>query len=216
MAIAGRWYLFAISRNNGFTLLEVLIAVVLLGILSAALYGSYFGVMRARDRASSGMESRRELGDTLDRIRKEMSSATPIKSGKTDERLRFSVLDRDKFGTQTSILELTTLAPPSGQTHPESGIVIVKYQIIEKNKKLMLTRQERDLFSEETAVPAYPQMEEIGSFLVECSTDNKNWVKTWDASLRGIPPYLRVTIQIMEDGKLVDFKAISTPRMSGI
>ena len=98
----------------------------------------------------------------------------------------------------------------------ESGIVVVKYQIIEKDKKRILTRQERDLFSEETAVPAYPQMEQIGSFLVECSKDKTNWVKVWDASLQGPFSAVRVTIQIMEDGKLVDFKVISTPQMSGI
>ena len=211
MAITGRWYLSAISRNNGFTLLEVLIAVVLLGILSAALYGSYFGVLRARDRAASGMESRRELAATLDLIRREISSALV---NPTDKRLRFILEDRDNFGTPASILELTTLAPPSAQTRSESGIVIVKYQIIEKNKKRILTRQERDLFSEDTAAPAYPQMEQIGSFLVECSRDKTNWVKVWDASSQGLPIYIRVTIQIMEDGKLVDFKVISTPRMN--
>ena len=215
MAIAGRWYLSAISRNKGFTLLEVLIAVVLLGILSAALYGSYFGVLRARDRASSGMESRRELGATLDLIRREVSSATPFNKNTIDKRLRFIVEDRDNFGTPASTLELTTLAPPFGQTRSESGILIVKYQIIEKDKKRILTRQERDLFSEDTAAPAFPQMEQIGSFLVECSTDKTTWVKTWDASSQRLPPYLRVTIQIMEDGKLGDFKVISTPRMSG-
>ncbi|MFZ2950785.1 MAG: type II secretion system protein, partial [Desulfuromonadaceae bacterium] len=112
-----------ISRNSGFTLLEVLIAVVLLGILTAALYGSYFGVLRARDRASSGMESRRELGVTLDLIRREVSSALPVRAA--DKRLRFVVEDRDTFGAPSSTLELTTLAPPAGQNRSESGIVAV-------------------------------------------------------------------------------------------
>jgi general secretion pathway protein J len=207
--------LSATSRNSGFTLLEIMIAVVLLGILSAALYGSYFSVIRARDRASSGMESRRELGATLDLIRREVSSALPIIPGKNDERLRFVVEDRDNFGVPASTLELTTLAPPGLQSRGESGVVAVTYRMAEKDKKRSLTRQERDVFSEETAVPAYPQMEQIRSFLVECSSDGSQWVKSWDSAInRTLPRFVRVTIQVEEEGKPVEFTMLSTTRVS--
>ena len=203
----------AISRNKGFTLLEVLIAVVLLGILSAALYGSYFGVMRARDRASSGMESRRELGATLDLIRREVSSALYNRS---DKRLRFVVEDRDNFGVPASTLELSTLAPPDGQTRSESGTVIVTYRMAEKDKKRSLTRQERDLVSEEATIPAYPQMEQISSFLVECY-DGSKWVKSWDTAINGaLPKSVRVTVQVEEEGKPVEFTMLSVPRVSAL
>lgn len=202
-----------ISRNSGFTLLEVLIAVVLLGILSAALYGSYFGVTRARDRASAGMESRRELGATLDLIRREVSSSL---YDKTDPRLRFVVEDRDNFGTPASTLELTTLAPPAGQNRSESGIVVVTYKIAEKDKKRILTRQERDLFSEESNAPAYPQMEQISSFLVECY-DGSKWLKSWDTSINGARPKgVRVTVLVEEEGKPQEYSMLSTPRVSGL
>ena len=177
--MAGRLRLCGISRNSGFTLLEVLIAVVLLGILSVALYGSYFGVTGARDRTASGMESRRELGATLDLIRREVSSAM---FNRTDKRLRFVVEDRDNFGAPSSTLELTSLAPPAGLTRSESGIVAVTYRMTEKDKKRILSRHERDLFSEEAKVHAYPQMERITAFLVECY-DGSKWVKSWDLSL---------------------------------
>ena len=205
-----------ISRNNGFTLLEVLIAVVLLGILTAALYGSYFGVLRARDRASSGMESRRELGATLDLIRREVSSAPLIVSGRSDKRLRFVVEDRDNFGVPSSTLELTTLAPPSGPGRSESGVVVVTYRIVEKDKKRILTRQERDLFSEDSTVHAYPQMEQISSFLVECY-DGSKWVKSWDTATNGRRPgSVRVTVQVEEEGKPVEFSVLAVPRVSGL
>lgn len=211
------------ARNNsGFTLLEVLIAVVLLGILSAALYGSYFGVLRARDRASSGMESRRELGATLDLIRCEVSAAM-FKPNIANELhpLKFVVEDRDNFGAPASTLTLTTLAPPtSGLTHGESGIVIVTYRVVEKDKKLSLRRQERDLFSEESTVVDYPQMEQISSFLVECF-DGSKWVKSWDTSInKGLPKNavggggsVRVTVKVVEEGKPVEFTMLSTPRI---
>ena len=194
-------------------MLEVLIAVVLLGILSAALYGSYFGVLRARDRAASGMESRRELGATLDLIRREVSSA---QFNRTDKRLRFVVEDRDNFGTPSSTLELTPLVPTAGQNRKESGIVTVAYRIAEKNKKRILTRQERDLFSEEDTVLAYPQMEQITGFLVECY-DGSKWVKSWDSAINGtLPKGVRVTVQIEDEGKTVEFSILSAPRVSGL
>jgi general secretion pathway protein J len=202
-----------ISRNNGFTLLEVLVAVVLLGVLSAALYGSYFGILRARERASAGMESRRELGATIDLIRREVSSAL---FNRSDKRLRFVVEDRDNFGAQSSTLELTTMAPPAGQSRSESGIVVVTYRISEKDKKRTLTRQERDLFSEESTSPVYPQMEQISLFMVECY-DGSKWVKSWDTAINGtLPKKVRLTVQVEEEGKPLQFSVLSTPRMSGL
>lgn len=209
-----------ISRNSGFTLLEVLIAVVLLGILSAALYGSYFGVIRARDRASAGMESQRELGATLDLIRREVSSAMISQDPK--KQLHFVVLDRDNFGAPASTLELTTMLPPDVQVRGESGIVDVIYQITKKDTKYILTRQEQDLVyinstntstATSTATnPGYPQMEQINSFLVECYTGSQ-WVKTWNSDTQGLPQSVRVTVQVDDGGKPVEFSMVSTPRV---
>lgn len=214
--MAGRWRLSDFSRNSGFTLLEVLIAVVLLGVLSAALYGSYFGVLQARDRASSGMESRRELGATLDLIRREVSSAV-FKPNSANELhpLKFVVEDRDNFGVPASTLELTALAPLTGLIRSESGVVVVTYRMAEKDNKSILVRQERDLFSEEITVPAYPQMEQISSFLVECY-DGSKWVKTWNTATNGRRPgSVRITVQVEEEGKPVEFSVLAAPQVNG-
>jgi len=110
-------------------LLEVLVAVVLIGILSGVLYSSYFAVVRARDRAALGMESRRELGATLDLIRREIAAAAFSRDNKN---LRFVVEDRDNFGKPASTLELTTSAAVADNTRPESGIYNVQYRMLEK------------------------------------------------------------------------------------
>jgi len=206
--------LSAISPNRGFTLLEVLIALVLLAVLMAALYGSYFAVIRARDRASEGVEARRELGATLDLLRREIASAA---YGRDDKRLRFVVEDRDSFGRPASNLELTTLAPPAtlSDTRKESGTIDVQYRMTEKDKQPLLTRKEQDvLLDATTTVPTYPQMERISSFLVECSSDGgTTWVKTWDTALNPkLPKLVRITVQVEEDGALVAFSVYATPK----
>lgn len=202
-------------RANGFTLLEVLVAVALVGILSAALYSSYFAVLRAREHAGAGMETRRELGATLDLLRREVSSAIVIRG---DKRLRFVVEDRDNFGAPASNLELTTLAPPAATPRQESGISVVRYGLSEKDKRLILTRKERDFLVDAAAAssgPAYPQMESISAFLVECY-DGSKWVKSWDTALNGaLPKMVRITVRVAEDGKPADFTVLATPRVSG-
>lgn len=201
------------SSNKGFTLLEILIAIILLGILSAALYGSYFTVLRARERAGEGMEGRRELGSTLDLIRREFAAAA---FNRNDKRLRFIVEDRDHFGKPASTLELTTVPPPSGQGRRESGIVAVRYVMIDKDKQRILTRREQDIFFESPEAKGYPQMERISSFLVECY-DGSKWVRSWDTALNGaLPKMLRITVQVDEDGRLVEFSALAPVRVTGI
>jgi len=201
------------SSNRGFTLIEILIAVVLLGILSAALYGSYFTVLSARERASEGMEARRELGSTLDLIRREFAASI---YNRGDKHLRFIVEDRDNFGKPASSLELTTLIPSSGQGRKESGISSVRYRLVEKDKNFILTRREQDIFFESGDAKAYPQMERISDFLVECY-DGSKWVRSWDTALNNaLPKMLRVTVHVIEDGRPVEFYILANSRVGSI
>ena len=201
------------SSNRGFTLIEILIAVVLLGILSAALYGSYFTVLTARERASEGMEARRELGSTLDLIRREFAASI---YNRGDKRLRFIVEDRDNFGKPASSLELTTLIPSSGQGRKESGVSSVRYRLVEKDKNFILTRREQDIFFESGDAKAYPQMERISDFLVECY-DGSKWVRSWDTALNNaLPKMLRVTVHVIEDGRPVEFYILANSRVGSI
>jgi general secretion pathway protein J len=189
----------------------VLIALTLLGILAAALYGSYFTVIRARDRAAEGMEARRELGSTLDLLRKEITSAMFDRTD-TLKRYRFVVEDRDNFGKPASNLELTTLAP-SGLARPSSGIIDVQYRMLEKDKQQILTRREQDTYFTTDSTQLYPQMEHISAFLVECY-DGSKWVKSWDTALNGaLPKQVRITIQIEEGGTPVEFSVYAIPRI---
>ncbi len=200
-----------ISHRKGFTLLEVLIAVALLGILAASLYASYFAVIRARERAAEGMESRRELGATLDLLRREASSALFARS---DNRMRFVVEDRDIFGKPASGIEFAALAPPDLSLRNSSGMVALRYRLEERSKKLVLTRAERDLLFDQAEWLPYPQMERISSFLVECY-DGSTWVKTWDTALTGrLPEMVRFTVQVDDDGTPQQFSMVATPRMA--
>ncbi len=202
----------ATSSNKGFTLLEILIAVALLSILAAALYGSYFTILRARERVTDGMEARRELAGTLDLIRREVGASL---YNRTDKRLRFVVEDRDHFGKPASTLELTTVSPDRIAGSADSGIRAVRYRLVEKGKQQLLQRREQDLFFEAADAKGYPQMERISAFLVECY-DGSKWVRSWDTTLNGtVPKMLRVTVTVDEDGKPQEFSVLAPTRVTG-
>lgn len=208
--------LLAQRNKRGFTLLEILLAITLLGIVAAALYGSYFTVVRARERASEGIEARRELGGTLDLIRRECGSALYRRG---DKKLRLVVEDRDSFGKPSSTLELTTLMPPGVEQRKESGISLVRYQMRELDQKYnnssrILTRSEQDLFFDTTDLKPYPQMERISAFLVECY-DGSKWVKSWDTALNNrLPAMIRITVQVEENGKPYEFSMLAPLRVN--
>jgi general secretion pathway protein J len=197
-----------LRSNRGFTLIEVLLAVALTGLVVAALYGTFFSLTRAQERATGDSEARRELRSTLDQIRREIDAAWFTR---TDQRLRFVVEDRDRFGKPISSLELTCIAPPGGAG--ASDQILVRYRPVERQDRLLLARELKDLnhLGDPTA---YPQMEALESFLVECY-DGSRWLRTWDASQNGrLPVQVRVTIMVKDGERDVPYSIVATPRIS--
>ncbi|GFE57255.1 type II secretion system protein GspJ [Geobacter sp. AOG1] len=205
-------------RNGGFTLLELLVALALLTVLFAALYGTFFALTRGRDAATSGMETRRELRTTLDQVRRELSGAFirgPAPLG-VKPLVPFVVEDRDSFGKPASTLTFTTFVPPRSDSAPTSDQVTVRYRIVEHEKRLELTREAQDRYLAGTPVP-YPQMEDVEGFLVECY-DGSKWVRSWDTTPglnSGLPKAVRVTIRLKEGEEINEFSTIATPRVTG-
>ena len=195
---------------KGFTLIEILIALALLGILATALYGTYFSLIRGRESAIEGMESRRELRVTLDLLRRELNSALYNRNNK---KLHFSVEDRDIFGKPASRLTFTALSPPQAGGMAISDQEDLVYEILEREKSMILSRQVKDIYH--SGEPGrYPQMENIDGFLVECQSGDK-WVKSWDTALNaGLPKAIRVTITVREGEKSSSYSIQASPRIS--
>ncbi len=211
------------TASQGFTLLEVLVALTLLAIISAALYGTYFSLMRGRDAAQTRMAERRELSTTLDQLRRELAavyfraqplgSSPPPAGDQQDMQLHFVVEDRDYFGKPASTIDFTALVPPRAGDLPASDQVRIRYRVEERDQKLRLMRLEKDRYVTIDPLP-YPQLEDMEGFMVECSTDGTQWVKTWDTAINhGLPRYVRVTIRMKEGEKTVALSAIAIPMM---
>jgi general secretion pathway protein J len=196
--------------NKGFTLLELLIALTLMVLLSGTLYGIFFTVLKGRDSASARMENLREVRTTLDMLRREIASTFYKKDNK---RLHFVVEDRDIFGKPASLLDFTTITTSLAGTVPTSDIASIRYNPLEKDGKIRLTREETDPYLKNKPV-AYPQMEALQGFLVECY-NGSNWVKSWDTALNnGLPQAVRITVTVQDGEQKHDFSAVTSPRVS--
>jgi general secretion pathway protein J len=201
-------------ERKGFTLIEVLIALALLGILAGTLYSTYFTLIKGRESAAEGMEARRELRTTLDLLRRELNSVfyRTVQNG-TKNRLNFQVEDRDIFGKPASKLAFTTIAPPQAGGQTVSDQVDLVYEIVERDKKMILSRQAKDHYHSAEA-ERYPQMENIEGFLVECLSGDK-WVKVWDTTLNSaLPKAIRVTVTVKEGDASNSYSILATPRIT--
>lgn len=199
-------------NNRGFTLLELLVALVLLVLLSGALYGTYFSVMRGSEASRERTEPLRDVRVALDLLRRELAAAYFDGS---NTRLHFIVEDRDIFGKPASTLDFTAFTVPKSGSVPSSDVMAVRYRPVERDEqKMILSRQTQDLYLDAKPLP-YPLTENIEGFLVECY-DGNQWVKSWDTALNGgLPKAVRITLLVQGSDKPVGFSAIVVPRLGG-
>jgi general secretion pathway protein J len=199
------------GKPSGFTLLEVLVALALLAVIASALYGSYFTLFRGKETTLAAMEERREIRDSLDMLRRELSSAW-IRPGKPA--VVFVVEDRDQFGKPASRLAFATIAPPLAGGLPVSDQLSVEYTALSGDKTMTLSRSAQDLYKGSKPFK-YTQIEKIEGFLVECSPDGTKWVKSWDSAINvNLPKAVRITLQVREGSQTVGYSTLATLRMA--
>lgn len=111
---------------RGFTLLEVLVAVVLFSVISLVLYNSFSLSDRAIRSVDGYVERLQEGRETLDALRREIESSFFTANKDIG---RFKAIDRDVAGRQTSALVFTTFAAGG------PGYGVVAYYVDEAGKE---------------------------------------------------------------------------------
>jgi prepilin-type N-terminal cleavage/methylation domain-containing protein len=174
--------------SEGFTLIEVLLALAIFSVILTVLYGSFFVSHRALKGSDAALLTLHELRTAMDRIQREVEAALPEKDGE----YTFRVRDRDIFGRQASQLEFAT------HLSAAPGPSIVSYYVKQVDDRLVLLKRSAPAFGGRTGGRAAEMLDEVNSFTVE-AYEGGMWLKTWQSEK--LPEELRITISIPYMGK---------------
>ena len=184
------------ARKRGFTLIEILLAVAIFSVISAALYSTFFLSQKAVETVDDSLQRLQESRAIIDTITREIeSSLYPTDPSRAASGYYiFKVDDRDFYGKQASGITLTCFSPVV------NGLAKIRYEVTEREGKLLLRKSIASAFSK-TPEPAPPElMEDLDSFTVEVRYGDK-WVKAWDSAMtKSTPDEVRVSLT-MKPGK---------------
>jgi len=191
------------DREQGFTLIEILVAVAILSILLAAIYSTFFLSHKAIEGMDESMVKLQEARRALDILKREIDS-TFYAVGDQNTFLR--IIDRDVYGKQATRLEFTAFSPQ------RPGLSSVTYFIEDKEGKLILFKKVESPYRKEETEEA-DIIEDMEAFSIEAKY-NGTWVKTWNTSInKDMPEEVRINLAITIKGRTVTLSDISSPKI---
>jgi len=176
------------NGGKGFTLIEVLVALVVTSLLLLGVYGVFSSVSGARQRVAADGATYHQARVIFDRIGRELRGAYQTER---NARTRFAGgLDRQG----RPFLELsTTSATPQGGP---GGIVLVRYELrnaAEAPGLLELVRMERPLFSDDFRPGQELRLAGGLLYLRLRFFSDGIWRTSWDAT-EGLPQLVELTL----------------------
>ena len=212
-ATSGRVSLFTFhhsrspSRRKGFTLIEILLAVAIFSVISAALYSTFFLSQRAVDAVDDSLQRLQESRAIIDTLTREIESAlVPADPARTATGYYvFKLSDRDFYGRQASELTLTCFSPRV------NGLSKIHYDVVESDGKLSLRKSIASAFASKAEPAPLELMEDVESFTIEVKYGD-TWVKTWDSAMtKKIPDEVRVSLTMKPGKKRTQEEKASQP-----
>ncbi|MBF0560136.1 MAG: prepilin-type N-terminal cleavage/methylation domain-containing protein [Nitrospirae bacterium] len=190
------------DRDSGFTLIELMLAMVLLTIVLGAVYSSFFVSEKALNGLDESLLKMQECRKAIDILGRETES---IFYNISDKNCIVRVDDRDFYGKQASRFSFTAYSPMV------QGLAAISYYVEEKDGKLTLYKKIRSYLKPDDSSPGVEIIEGVDSFMVE-ALSNAKWTKTWDASATAtVPDQVRITITILTRDRPVTLYETVTP-----
>ena len=193
-----------LKRAGGFTLIELMLAMVLLTIILGAVYSSFSLAEKALNGLDASLLRLQESRTAMDRMSREIDS-TFYNSVNTNS--IFKIEDRDIYGKQASRFSFTALSPII------PGLSAISYYVEEKDGKLTLYKKIYSTLQPVNSGNGVEIIDGVDSFTVEAD-NNGIWVKTWDASVTAtIPDKVRITITVLIRDRPVTIYETVTPKI---
>jgi len=192
------------NANKGFTLLELLISLTILGVIVVIIFGAFRIGVRAWEKGEKDVESRQRQRIVLDLIKRQLASIClrEVKDASQQPLLL--------KGDNKSIEFVSHIPMVPGN---QFGTVYVKYMVKQENggererlafweKNIVLLNKETDIndLHEDDFFELFPGVQSIAFEYLKGRIDEETWQwqETWDQTIdEGFPRAIRVIL--MED-----------------
>lgn len=203
-------------KRSGFTLIELMIALSILGMMMALVTASFYASTRAKRRAEQRMELIAMGRWALTTMIKEINGA--LIDEKDSSKCPFYGEPDGSFEAPQDMLYFTTASFDPRQFGVGSNIAEIEYRV-EENPDL-----ENTFFLQRRADP-FPDMdpneggimydlaEEITGVRIKYQDENETWNNRWDSSSsKTLPRMVEITLHLRgKDGAVVQLKGIAAP-----
>lgn len=187
------------GKQCGFTLIEVLLAIMIGSLVLTSVYGIFTSVSNARNRLEAEGESYHHVRIFFDRVGGELRSLRAaavrqqpvLKSGKT--------LEGEPY------LEFSTeLASPV--LKQRGGLSRVRYELRRADEAAAIYRSEQALLADLAASEALPFVEGVKHFEVRYKNTNADqWQDNWSG---GRPPKtVEINLEVEIEGRVAPFRS---------
>ncbi len=184
-----------IKRNDGFTLVEVLVAIALTALLLTALYSAFFSIAGAGATANRASERYAEAGRFLERFAIETRSAYFMRGNP------YTLFEGDRTRRHSEVAFTSFTYPPALGDAPGSDLIAQRYSVERDGEKKHLLKE---VWSPYTGgMMGFRALQDVGDFEVSFY-NGKDWAKAWDARLEGaLPKAVRVKLTLSTGEELV-------------
>lgn len=181
-------------KNNGFTLLEVVISIGLSAFLLLTVYLTYFGINRAIDAASEGQEAL-ETGRTLmELIKQDLRGISP------NARFQFiSKIDNKEEKDPDHRIDFVTTSYMGVNPFGLSGVGYFIFKT-EDNKKFFIRREAKQVKDNPTEGGTNCELSRIVTSFKLSFYNGVDWVDEWDSRTAGkLPRQVKIAIIVTDE-----------------
>lgn len=181
------------KAEEGFTLLELLVATAIGSVVMFALYMGFSSLLSGREAITEASERSREASRFVDAFSREVQSAY-YSSGDGPSFFRGGL---STGGQPSSTMEFTTIIYPSGEG-ASGDLVAVRYSIGEDGRSLV-----KELWNPYGTGKDPVSVEVLGAVkgFDILFYNGRSWSGAWDAGLeKGLPEAVSAGVKVMDKG----------------